>query len=73
MSTVIRVAEHLGTASLQGRPLGRKHYPRLCEPLVDVPPGGVVLLDFNGVEIVTESWISLRPSSRSFTGPRTSG
>ena len=43
---------------MQGRPLGRKHYPRLCELLADVPPGDVALLDFAGVEIVTGSWIN---------------
>src|ERR1700688_3913621 len=53
-----RVAEQLGTAVLQGRPLGRKHYPRLCELLADVPPGDVALMDFAGVEIVTGSWIN---------------
>jgi hypothetical protein len=58
MATQIRVAERLGTAMLQGRPLGRKHYPRLCEVLADVPSGDVALLDFAGVEIVTGSWIN---------------
>ncbi len=58
MSAHIRVADRLGTATLQGRPLGRKHYPRLCELLADVPPGDVALLDFAGVEIVTGSWIN---------------
>ena len=58
MTTEIRVAERLGTAMLQGRPLGRKHYPRLCEVLADVPSGDVALLDFAGVEIVTGSWIN---------------
>src|ERR1700682_1801009 len=58
MATQIRVAEQLGTAMLQGRPVGRKHYPRLCEVLADVPSGDVALLDFAGVEIVTGSWIN---------------
>src|SRR5580704_859291 len=58
MAAEIRVAEQLGTAMLQGRPLGRKHYPRLCELLGDVPSGNVALLDFAGVEIVTGSWIN---------------
>jgi hypothetical protein len=58
MGSQVRVAEQLGTATLQGRPLGRKHYPRLCELLADVPPGDVALLDFAGVEIVTGSWIN---------------
>lgn len=58
MATQIRVAELLGTPTLQGRPLGRKHYPRLCEVLADVSPGDVALLDFAEVEIVTGSWIN---------------
>ncbi len=58
MASHIRVAEQLGATTLQGRPLGRKHYPRLCESLADVPPGDVALLDFAGVEIVTGSWIN---------------
>ncbi|HEY3966566.1 MAG TPA: hypothetical protein VGM05_18535 [Planctomycetaceae bacterium] len=53
-----RITEQLGTAMLQGRPLGRKHYPRLCEVLADVPSGDVALLDFAGVEIVTGSWVN---------------
>ncbi len=57
MPSVIRVAEQLGT-TLQGRPLGRKHYARLCELMADVPSGEVALLDFAGVEIVTGSWIN---------------
>lgn len=58
MATQIGVAEQLGTATLQGRPLGRKHYPRLCEGLADVPSGDIAVLDFGGVEIVTGSWIN---------------
>jgi hypothetical protein len=58
MPSQIRVADQLGTKFLQGRPLGRKHYPRLCELLADVGSGEVVLLDFAGVEIVTGSWIN---------------
>lgn len=57
MAAQIRVAEQLGTV-LQGRPLGRKHYPRLCDMLTDVPSGDVALLDFADVEIVTGSWIN---------------
>jgi hypothetical protein len=58
MPVQIRVAERLGTPTLQGRPLGRKHYPRLCELLADVPSGDTAVLDFAGVEIVTGSWIN---------------
>lgn len=58
MPSQIRVAEQLTTATLQGRPLGRKHFPRLCELMTDVPPGDVALLDFAGAEIVTGSWIN---------------
>ena len=58
MPSHIRIADQLGTTFLQGRPLGRKHYPRLCELLADMQSGEVVLLDFAGVEIVTGSWIN---------------
>jgi hypothetical protein len=58
MTSQIRVAEQLGTTTLQGRPLGRKHFPRLCELMTDMPPGDVALLDFAGAEIVTGSWIN---------------
>jgi hypothetical protein len=58
MATQIRVAELLSTPTLQGRPLGRKHYPRLCEVLADIPSGDTAVLDFAGVEIVTGSWIN---------------
>jgi hypothetical protein len=58
MPSHIRIAEQLGAAFLQGRPLGRKHYPRLCELLADVPAGDIALLDFAEVEIVTGSWIN---------------
>jgi hypothetical protein len=53
----ISVADKLGTF-LQGRPLGRRHYARLCELLSEVPAGGIALLDFAGVETVTGSWIN---------------
>jgi hypothetical protein len=58
MPSQIRIAEQLSTKELQGRPLGRKHFPRLCELMTDVPSGDVVLLDFAGAEIVTGSWIN---------------
>jgi hypothetical protein len=58
MPTEIRVAEQLGTTDLLGRPLGRKHFPRLCELLTDVPSGDLALLDFAGAQIVTGSWIN---------------
>jgi hypothetical protein len=53
----IPIANHLGTF-LQGRPLGKRHYARLCELLSEVPAGGVALLDFARVETVTGSWIN---------------
>ena len=53
----IPIADELGTF-LQGRPLGRKHYARLCELLSEVPTGDIGLLDFSGVEAVTGSWIN---------------
>lgn len=58
VATLIRVVELLGTPNLQGRPLGRKHYPRLCESLADAASCGTVVLDFAGVTIVTGSWIN---------------
>ena len=57
MPTRIPVAEHVGTL-LQGRPLGKKHYARLCELLSETPAGDIALLDFAGVETVTGSWIN---------------
>jgi hypothetical protein len=54
----IPVVRLLGTAMLQGRPLGRKHYPRLCEALADVTPGDIAVLNFADIEIVTGSWIN---------------
>src|SRR5437762_3350194 len=58
MPSQIRVSEQLREPFLQGRPLGRKHYPRLCEMLADVPAGELVLVDFSDVQIVTGSWIN---------------
>lgn len=55
---LIKIGDRLGTTTLQGRPLGRKHYSKLCETLADVPPGAVALVDFAGIEIVTGSWIN---------------
>lgn len=57
MSSRIPVAETVGKF-LQGRPLGKKHYARLCELLSEAPAGEVVFLDFGGVETVTGSWIN---------------
>jgi hypothetical protein len=53
----IRIADKLGTF-LQGRPLGKRHYARLCELLSEMPAGAVALLDFAEVETVTGSWIN---------------
>lgn len=52
----VDMAKAFGT-QLQGRPLGRKHFARLCELLSDAPPGEVALLDFTGVDFVTGSWV----------------
>lgn len=54
----VSVAEELGTPFLQGRPLGRAHFPQLCGLLTDVPTGETVLLDFGDAEMVTGSWIN---------------
>lgn len=58
MASLVRVADRLGTRFLQGRPLGRKHFARLCEVLSEIPSGDIVLLDFAEAEIVTGSWIN---------------
>lgn len=52
------IAKELDEEFLQGRPLGRKHFPELCALATQIPVGGVVLLDFNSVEMVTGSWIN---------------
>lgn len=57
MPVWIPIAKELASF-LQGRPLGKKHYPRLCELLSDAPVGERVVLDFGGVETVTSSWIN---------------
>lgn len=57
MPTRILVEKELGTF-LQGRPLGKKHYARLCELLSESPAGETALLDFSSVETVTGSWIN---------------
>lgn len=57
MPTRIPVADHLGTF-LQGRPLGKRHFARLCGLLSESPAGETAYLDFSGVETVTGSWIN---------------
>lgn len=52
------IAEALEEDFLQGRPLGRQHFPKLCALATQIPGGGVVLLDFSSVEMVTGSWIN---------------
>ena len=54
---VIRVAGNLGER-LQGRILGKKHFAVLCSSLADTPAGEFVLLDFQGVQLVTGSWVN---------------
>jgi len=49
------LARHLGP-ELQGRLLGRRHFGQACEMLADTPSGEIVLIDFEGVEIMTGSW-----------------
>ncbi len=58
MEAEILLYRELGTGTLQGRPLARKHYPRLCESLTELPQGEVVALNFAEIEIVTGSWIN---------------
>jgi hypothetical protein len=55
--TVVKITRVLG-ARLQGEPNGKKHFGRMCESLSGAKSGEVILLDFEGVEIVTASWIS---------------
>src|SRR5437868_2266448 len=43
---------------LQGKLPGKKAFGRLCELLSAVSSGSPVYLDFNGVELVTGSWIN---------------
>jgi hypothetical protein len=43
---------------LQGKLPGKKHFGRLCEVLSSAPLGSVVYLDFEGVELVTGSWVN---------------
>lgn len=52
------VNKELNEAYLQGRPLGRKHFPELCSLVTQIPEGGVILLDFESVQMVTGSWIN---------------
>src|ERR1051326_3527883 len=54
---IVDMAKTFGR-QLQGRLNGRKHFARLCELLSSASPGGVVLLDFSGVDLVTGSWVN---------------
>jgi len=58
VARLIPLSETLETGFLQGRPLGRKHFPMLCAAINESTEGGLVLLDFDNVEIVTGSWIN---------------
>ncbi len=55
--TRIVIADKLGEF-LQGRPLGNRHFGRLCELVSEARPGDIVLLDFHGVTTVTGSWLN---------------
>lgn len=52
------VAKELKATFLQGRPLGRAHFPMLCGLLTDLRQGETILLDFIDAEMVTGSWIN---------------
>jgi hypothetical protein len=54
----INIAKELATASLQGRPAGRSHFPMLCGLMTRVSASDTVLLDFTGIEWITASWIN---------------
>lgn len=53
----IEVSKLLGVR-LQGEPKGRKDFARLCEVLSGTPPGELVALNFEKVEVATGSWVS---------------
>jgi hypothetical protein len=55
MTNHIELASSLGP-ELQGRLLGRKHFGQACELLAETPTGGMIVLDFGGVEMMTGSW-----------------
>jgi STAS-like domain of unknown function (DUF4325) len=55
MARLIELARSLGPV-LQGRLLGRKHFGQVCGMLAETPMGETVVLDFNGVEMMTGSW-----------------
>lgn len=54
----VEIAELSGTDILRGRPLGRRHFAKLCDTLATAPKGQVVFLDFSGVKAVNGSWIN---------------
>lgn len=54
----IKIARELKNTFLQGRPLGRFHFPILCSLLTKTNINDLVQLDFDGVELVTASWIN---------------
>src|SRR5262245_29044805 len=57
MATTILLSRVLGPL-LRGKIDGRRHFGALCAALSGVKPGGVVFLDFRGVEDVSASWIA---------------
>jgi len=57
MATTILISRVLGS-QLRGKIDGRRHFGALCAALSDVTPGGVVLLDLQGVDDVSASWIA---------------
>lgn len=54
----IELARYLGETRFQGQPRGTRHFAKVCEALSGVAPGELVRLDFDGVEVLTGSWIS---------------
>ena len=57
MAVRISIRSELGDF-LQGRPLGKRHFARLCELLSETASGETIFLDFSDVEVVTGSWIN---------------
>jgi hypothetical protein len=54
---LVHLTQEFGTR-LRGRVQGRRHFARLCELLIDTPPGTAVFLDFTDIDLVTGSWLN---------------
>ena len=54
---LIKIAESCHT-QLQGETRGRQHYAQVCELLSTAKPGEMVAVDFDGVDVITGSWLN---------------